>query len=161
MSSALRDELADFIYEEARLLDDGAYESWLRLFGDTGRYWMPLQGRDQQDGDRVNAIADEDVLLLRIRIKRLIDGRAHSQQPRSRCQHVLQRPTLVNADDAAGRWTLRTPFSYQECRGGDCVTLFGHYVHVLCRQQGALQIVQKRINLVNADAALPMIQLLP
>lgn len=159
--SATHDELADFLYEEARLLDDGEYEAWLRLFAESGRYWMPLQGREQRDGDWQNSIADEDVVLLRIRIKRLVDGRAHSQQPASRCQHVLQRPTLVASDAAAGRWTLRTPFSYQECRGDHSVTLSGHYLHVLCRPQGGLQIELKRVNLVNAGAVLPMIQLLP
>jgi 3-phenylpropionate/cinnamic acid dioxygenase small subunit len=155
------DELAALLYEEARLLDDGEYEAWLRLFTESGRYWMPLKGREQRDGDWQNSIADEDLVLLRIRIKRLLDGRAHSQQPASRCQHVLQRPTLISSDDEVGRWTLRTPFSYQECRGNSSVTLFGHYVHVLCRPQDKLQIELKRINLVNADAALPMIQLLP
>lgn len=155
------EDLANFIYEEARLIDDGEYEAWLRLFTETGRYWMPLNGREQQAGDWQNSIADEDVVLLRIRIKRLVDGRAHSQQPASRCQHVLQRPALIESDDAAGRWTLRTPFAYQECRCGSSVALFGHYVHVLCREGDALRIELKRINLVNANSALPMIQLLP
>jgi 3-phenylpropionate/cinnamic acid dioxygenase small subunit len=156
-----REALAEFVYEEARLLDDGEYEAWLALFGDSGRYWVPLDGRLQRDGDRYNAIADEDPVLLRIRVERLGAGRAHSQHPPSRCQHVLQRPTLVAEDPDARQWTLRTPFAYQECRGETSVTLFGHYVHVLCQHDGALRIRLKRVNLVNADAALPMIQLFP
>jgi 3-phenylpropionate/cinnamic acid dioxygenase small subunit len=163
MTNALptREALADFVYEEARLLDDGEYESWLALFDDAGRYWVPLKGRLQQDGERYTSIADEDVLLLKIRVERLRNGRAHSQHPASRCQHVLQRPTLVEADESARQWTLRTPFSYQECRGETIVVLYGHYVHVLRQQDDALRIRLKRVNLVNADAALPMIQLLP
>lgn len=160
-TTSIYEELCDFLYEEARLIDDGEYEAWLALFAESGRYWMPLKGRHQREDDRHNAIADEDMVLLRIRIKRLLDGKAHSQQPPSHCQHVLQRPALVSADELAGRWTLRTPFTYQECRGGECVMLMGHYLHVLVRTQGALQIELKRINLANADAALPMIQLLP
>ena len=61
-----------------------------------------------------NALADEDLLLLQLRVERLKDPRAHSQHPPSRCQHVLQPPRSSRCDDGAQAAVLRTPFIY--CR---------------------------------------------
>ncbi len=160
-------ELADFIYMESRVLDDQHYEQWLALFADNGRYWVPLKGAQQSEEEKYNSIADEDMLLLKMRVSRLLDGRSHSQQPPSQGQHVLQMPSLIetNSDrdgaNSATVYTLRTPFTYAESRGLDFVTLYGHYVHRLALVDGQLRILLKRVNLVNAHAPLPSIQLFP
>ncbi len=77
-------------------------------------------------------------------------------------QHLLQRPMLLPADPAdASVSVLRTPFVYAESRGDEVVTLHGHYIHKLVRQEGEIRIALKRVNLVNASSRLPMIQLFP
>lgn len=155
-------ELELFLYAEAALLDDGKYEEWLALFADDGRYWVPLQGAGQSEANKCNSIADEDKMLLALRIERLRAGLAHSQQPRSAMQHLLQRPTLLPASpEDASVSVLRTPFVYAESRGDDVVMLHGHYIHRLIRREGRIQIALKRVNLVNSSARLPMIQLFP
>ena len=155
-------EIEQFLYAEAALLDDGQYEQWLDLFADDGRYWVPLQGAGQSETSKCNSIADEDKMLLALRIERLRAGLAHSQQPRSAMQHVLQRPTLLPPEsDAPSISVLSTPFVYAESRGDDVVMLHGHYIHRLIRQEGRLRIALKRVNLVNASARIPMIQLFP
>lgn len=155
-------ELERFLYEEAALLDDGKYDQWLDLFADHGRYWVPLQGAAQSESSKCNSIADEDKLMLALRIERLRAGFAHSQQPGSTMQHLLQRPTLLAADgDGAVVATLRTPFMYAESRGDSLVQLHGHYIHKLISKEGKIQMALKRVNLVNASSRLPMIQLFP
>ena len=152
-------QLQDFIYDEARLLDEGDFEAWLALFSEDGRYWVPLKGRAQTEDERHNAIADETPLLLRLRVARLRGDRAHSQQVRSQCQHVLQLPRLLSSE--AGVHSLYTPFTYAESRGEDMVVLHGHYLHRLRETPEGLRIALKRVNLVNAQSRLPMIQLFP
>ncbi len=155
-------EIEQFLYAEAAMLDDGRYEEWLALFADDGRYWVPLQGSSQSEESKCNSIADEDKMMLALRIERLRAGIAPSQQPKSCMQHVLQRPMAV--DEAflnPAVSVLRTPFTYAESRGDDMVTLHGHYIHKLVRTEGVLQIALKRVNLVNASSRLPMIQLFP
>jgi len=152
-------ELADFVCLEAALLDDGRYQEWLDLFAEDGRYWVPLEGARQVATQARNSIADEDRMLLALRIERLRAGLAHSQQPASAMQHVLQRPVVLQQAD--GSATLRTPFVYAESRGDDLVTLHGHYIHELVRLPAGLRIALKRVNLVNASSRLPMIQLFP
>jgi len=155
------EEAVDFIYMEASLLDEERYQEWLDLFAEDGRYWVPLMGARQAEAEKHNSIADEDKMLLSLRIERLRAGLAHSQQPKSSMQHVLQQPVLLDIRENESAFTLRTPFVYAESRGDDLVTLYGHYIHKLVRQRNQFRISLKRVNLVNAGSRLPMIQLFP
>ncbi|WP_280151465.1 aromatic-ring-hydroxylating dioxygenase subunit beta [Piscinibacter sp. XHJ-5] len=161
MDAATERELLDFVAHEARLIDARRYDEWLALFADEGRYWVPLMGEAQDEGAAHNALADEDRMLLTLRIERLKSPRAHSQHPPSRCQHVLQQPVLVQADDDAQRYELRTPFVYVESRGERQLMLAGTVRHRLVRRAGSLRIELKRVDLLDAGAALPAIQLFP
>ena len=160
VDSVLERELADFVAMEAALLDAGHLDEWLALFADDGRYWVPLQGASQVDPVGHNSLAYEDRLLLTLRVERLKNPRAHSQQPRSRCQHVLQRSTLVDAADrGSGVHQVRTPFLYVEARDGEQVLLIGEYRHWLVDVDEAWKIRLKRVDLLDADRPLPAIQL--
>lgn len=154
-------ELFDFVAREARLLDERRWDEWLALFADGGRYWVPLAGAEQSDDGSHNSIADEDGLLLALRIERLKNPRAHSEHPPTRCQHVLQQAALVRSDAAAGGYELRTPFIYVESRGGRQIMLAGSYRHHLVRVAGDLRIRLKRVDLLDAGMPLPAIQLFP
>ena len=159
VDAALERELADFVAMEAALLDAGRFDEWLALFADDGRYWVPLQGAAQVDPFGHNSLAYEDRLLLTLRVERLKNPRAHSQQPRSRCQHVLQRSSAVEFADGANGYELRTPFLYVESRDREQVLLTGSYRHVLVAVDGAWKIRLKRVDLLDADRPLPAIQL--
>ena len=153
--------LSDFVATEARLLDARRYDDWLALFAEDGRYWVPLLGAAQADADTHNSLAYEDRLLLALRIERLNDPRAHSQHPPSRGQHVLQRSAVLQRDDAQGRYELHTPFVYIESRGGSQTVLAGSVRHTLRRNDAGLRIALKRVDLLDAGAALPALQLFP
>ena len=126
---------------------------------DLGYSSPPLGGIDQNESDTHNALADEDRLLLSLRVERLLAGRAHSQQPASRSAHVLQAPQVDLCDGQ--RAEVYTPFTYIESRGEQQIWLAGHWCHRLCREDGAWRIALKRVNLVNAGAAHLAIQLFP
>lgn len=153
-----RQTLIDFVYAEARMLDEQRFEDWLALFTDDGHYWMPL-APGQQDARLHASLLYEDKLLLRVRVERLAGARTFSQQPRSRCHHLLQQPTVEQFDADAGRYTVRSAFHYVETRL-DAQTLFvGWATHDLVTVDGALRIRQKRVDLVNCDAAFGNINL--
>lgn len=161
MDAVIERELLDFVAQEARLLDAGRLDDWLALFAQDGRYWVPLQGAAQADTGGHNSLADEDRLLLALRVERLKHPRAHSQHPPSRCQHVLQRPTVVHADEAAGCYELHTPFLYIEARAGQQTVLGGSVRHRLVRGPDGTRIQLKRVDLLDPGAALPAIRLFP
>lgn len=149
----------DFVAAEAALLDAGRFDDWLALFAEDGHYWVPLQGAAQADPFSHNSIAYEDRLLLQLRIERLKNPRAHSQHPASHCQHVLQRSRIEPEVDGSGEIVLHTPFIYVESRGEQQQLLAGSYRHRLVRAASGWAIRQKRVDLLNAERALPAIQL--
>jgi 3-phenylpropionate/cinnamic acid dioxygenase small subunit len=148
-------EIARFIYREARLLDEKRWDAWYELFTEDGHYWVPLT-RNQPDAEFHTSLAYEDKLLLRLRIERL-RRRPPSQHPESWSQHVLQAPE-IEQEDGEG-WVTRTAFHYAEARGDAMQMLTGVALHHLVRQDDALRIRLKRVELLNCDAALLSIQL--
>jgi 3-phenylpropionate/cinnamic acid dioxygenase small subunit len=151
--------LADFVYREARLLDEKHFEEWYDLFTDDARYWMPLT-RGQPDGETHTSLFFEDKLLLKVRIERLRHPSAYSQQQPSFCQHVLQQPALEDSDATANLYVTRTPFVYVETQLDTQIVLAGVVFHHLSWIDAALRIRLKKIELLNCDAALPSIQML-
>lgn len=149
----------DFIVHEAQLLDEQRWEDWLALFAQDGRYWVPLGGAAQAEGDRRNALADEDRLLLALRVGRLRSSKVYSMQPPARGQHVLQVSVVVSQSEHDCE--LRTPFVYVESRAGHQVVLPGRYTHRLVREGEGWKIRLKRVDLLESDQALPIIQLFP
>lgn len=158
MNTPANQDLIDFVVQEAALLDELRFDDWLQLFTEDGHYWMPL-AHGQTDPRLHASLMYEDRLLLQVRIARLLGARTFSQQPTSRCHHLLQQPVVTARDDAAGVWTCRTAFHYIESRR-DTQTLYaGWTTHTLVQQGGALRMRLKRVDLVNCDAAFGNIQL--
>lgn len=150
--------LVDFVYREARLLDEKRFDEWYELFTDDARYWMPLV-RDQPEGETHTSLFYEDKLLLKVRIERLRNPNAFSQQQPSFSQHVLQQPAVEETDEQANRFVVRTAFLYAEAQLDRQLMLAGTVWHHLTLLGGTLRIRLKKIDLLNRDAALPSIQL--
>lgn len=158
MSAFTSQQLIDFVYAEARMLDEQRFDDWLELFTDDGHYWMPL-APGQQDARLHASLMHEDKLLLRVRVERLGGARTYSQQPRSRCHHLLQQPSVESADRDTGRYTLRTAFHYVETRLDEMTLFAGWATHELVTLEGKLRMRLKRVDLVNCDAAFGNINL--
>ena len=151
-------DLIDFVVGEARLLDDKRYAEWNALFTDDAIYWVPLEP-GQPEGLDYTSHLYEDKLLRELRIARLKSPRAFSQQPPSRCHHLLQVPVVETFDAEGNRFVVRTSFHYTESQGDELQFYVGTFFHHLSFQDGALRMTLKRVNLLNCDAALPAVQL--
>lgn len=156
--SITHEALIDFVVHEARLLDAKRFDDWNALFTDDGFYWVPLVPGQEEGGQHTSHMY-EDQLLRTLRIERLKSPRAFSQQPPSRCHHLLQRPTVEAFDDLAQRYVVRTEFHYTESQGDALQFFVGTCYHHLAMVDGALRIRLKRVDLLNSDAALPAVQL--
>ena len=150
------DDPAALVYEEARLLDAARYRDWLALFAADAKYWVPL-ARTQADPLTEQSIAYEDLLLMQVRVERLEAGRAYSHRVPIAGQHVLQSPRVEHVGVI---YRVETPFLYIETRGEAQTLWAGTTTHELRVEHGRLAIAQKRIDLVNAGAALPTIYLI-
>lgn len=155
-----REDLIDFIYAEARMLDEGRFADWLALWLSEGHYWMPLDYK-QTDPETVTSLLYEDNFMLRLRVERLEGERTFSQKPKSRCHHVLNRPFVDVYDPAANHYVTTTAMHYVETRLDDQQLLAVTARHELKVIDGAIRIANKRVDLLNCDAAFGNIQLLP
>lgn len=158
MSQPTREELVEFVYHEARLIDETRFDEWFDLFTEDARYWIPLVP-DQQDAAVHTSLMYEDKLLLKLRIERLRNPRSYSQRPESRCLHVLQRPQVEASDTEKNEHLIRTSFLYTETRADDQQVYAATAYHTLTVEDGRVRIRQKRVNMLNCDAALPSVQL--
>lgn len=160
MSVLTQDNVHDFLYQEARLLDEGRFTEWLELWMPDGIYWMPLDYQ-QTDPDLVTSLMYEDLFMLKMRVERLNGARTFSQKPKSRCSHVLQRPWIDEMDIENGQCTTTTSMHYVETRQDDQFLLAITATHKLVVDEGTIKIANKRVDLLNSDAAFGGIQLLP
>ena len=155
-----RDDVIDFVYAEARMLDEGRYDEWLSQWLENGIYWMPL---DYKQTDPINAtsLMYEDMFMLRLRVERLNGARTFSQKPKSRCHHVIQRPFVDVFEPETGTFQTNTSMHYVETRLDDQILLALTATHQLQAVEGKLRIARKTVELLNSDAAFGNIQLLP
>jgi 3-phenylpropionate/cinnamic acid dioxygenase small subunit len=101
------------------------------------------------------------MFMLRLRVERLNGERTFSQKPKSRCHHVIQRPFIDEFDAGAGRFVTNTNMHYVETRLDEQFLLALTATHELRLVDGALRIANKKVELLNSDAAFGNIQLLP
>lgn len=160
MTAPTRDDIIDFIYQEARMLDEGRFDDWLDLWLPEGIYWMPLDYK-QTDPDLITSLLYEDNFMLRLRVDRLNGERTFSQKPKSRCHHVIQRPFVDVFNPDEGLFQTNTSMHYVETRLDEQFLLALTATHDLKFVDGVIRIAGKRVELLNSDAAFGNIQLLP
>jgi 3-phenylpropionate/cinnamic acid dioxygenase small subunit len=110
-------EVEQFLYREARLLDDRRFHDWLELFTDDVRYWMasrtnryPKSSKaisildpdryveDDTGHEDELAILDESKETLTGRVARLDTGMAWAEDPPSRTRHILSNIEVEPGD---------------------------------------------------------------
>lgn len=147
---ATRDELEDFLYTEAALLDAWRLDEWLALFVEGARYFIPPAGaEDDADPSTTLFYVADDYHRLCERVKRLKKRTAHAEFPRSRCRRMVSNVRVVEGD--AARFTLTSNFVTWRSKLGVTDTFFGHHLYEMTRIDGALRILSKKTFLDQDD----------
>ncbi len=157
MSSNLR-EIEEFLYHEARLLDENRYDEWLDLFTDTATYWVPLE-RNQKDPYETSSLIFDDRKLMEARVRQFNHPRRHAQTPASRTCHMVGHIEPLDGD-ADGASRVRSNFILVEFRADRQFIYGGHCEHRLVRAGAGYKIAAKRIDLVNSEGVLDGISIL-
>ena len=105
----LKDEIEDFLYREADLLDERRYDEWLALLADDVRYWMPMR-RNVKVDDREREFTregrdiswfDEGRETLTRRVRQIQTGIHWAEEPVSRISHLISNVQLVDINPSA------------------------------------------------------------
>jgi 3-phenylpropionate/cinnamic acid dioxygenase small subunit len=105
----LKQELEEFLYHEAELLDERRYEAWLELLADDVRYWMPmrrnvrfgeLEREFTREGQDINWF-DEGKETLTRRVQQILTGVHWAEEPLSRICHMVSNVQLLRVSPSA------------------------------------------------------------
>ena len=105
----LKQEIEDFLYHEADLLDERRYEDWLALVAEDVRYWMPMRrnvkvGEPEREftraGQDINWF-DEGKETLTRRVKQILTGMHWAEEPVSRISHMVSNVQLLEVNPSA------------------------------------------------------------
>ena len=92
------DEVCAFVYREARLLDTSGYVEWEALWTDDAVYWVPA-GSGDIDPERSMSIIYDNRSRIALRVRQLLTGRRHAQNPPSKLVHLISNVEVVNELD--------------------------------------------------------------
>jgi 3-phenylpropionate/cinnamic acid dioxygenase small subunit len=117
----LTQEIAQFLYTEAEILDERQYDEWLDLLADDIRYWMPMR-RNVKYGDTTREFTretddinwfDEGKDTLTRRVRQIQTGIHWAEEPRSRITHMVSNVQLLTATSdtvVAGELAVKSRF---------------------------------------------------
>ena len=160
MAEMSRTQAEDFLYEEARLLDERLYQDWLGLFAEDGIYWLPIDA-DAAPKEHLSLIYD-DAHRREERVYRLTEFAPPSQSPPSRTLHMVSNVQVRNGA-AAGELTPHSSQIIHEMRGGDHRqyelgdprSFAARCEHRVRQEAGVWRITLKRMLLLNRDVPIP------
>ena len=157
VTDAIRREIEDLLFYEARLADESRYEERETLVTDDMHYWVPAAGADYDPVSRLSYVNDNRSRLA-TRIRQLKTGLRHAQTPPSAMRRLVSNVEILSADDESGEYQVGSNFVLYELAHqatGDIRIWAGRTTHRLRRVEGRLRIAAKRVDLVNAGGPLP------
>jgi 3-phenylpropionate/cinnamic acid dioxygenase small subunit len=157
-------EVEQFLYREARLLDERRLHEWVELFTEDVRYWMPVSSNrypavskaigvlDQTPSpatvpapEEELAILDETKATLRARIARLDTGMAWAEDPPSRTRHMISNIEVEEGDTASELKVYSNYLVYRTRGETEQDFYIGRREDVLRRIDGAWKIARRKI----------------
>ncbi len=145
--------LEQFLFHEARLLDEQRWEEWNALYLEDGEYWVPATPGQPDPKNHVSLIY-ETGLLRAVRIKRYKHPSAFSLQPKPRSVHLVSNVTLDDFDGSNGECIVTSRFIMLQYRREKQDVFAGSYTHKLIVRGNEFKIASKRVDLLNCDAPL-------
>ena len=153
----LKEEIEQFLYHEAELLDERRYEDWLALFAEDAQYFMPMRRNVPHDepereftraGLDVNWF-DEGKDTLTRRVKQILTGIHWAEEPPSRICHLISNVQVLSAHPdavAPAEVTVKSRFLiYRNRVETETDFLVGKREDLLRRVNGGWQIARRKI----------------
>jgi 3-phenylpropionate/cinnamic acid dioxygenase small subunit len=153
----LKQEIEEFLYYEADLLDERRYEDWLALVAEDVRYWMPMRRNVKVDDIEREFTRegldiswfDEGKETLTRRVRQIQTGIHWAEEPVSRISHMVSNVRLLEASPS---WadpvevTVRCRFLiYRNRVETETDILVGKREDLLRRVDGQWQIARRKI----------------
>lgn len=141
-TGSLREEVENFLYEEAALLDEWRLDEWAGLFTEDARYVVPTTDRPEGDPRQDMVFIDDDIVRIRARVKRLNSRHAHREYPSSRTRRFVSNIRFKESGDGhLAVWANALVYRF---RSGESAPYVGRYEYTLKRVDGGFKITYRR-----------------
>ncbi|HVB04769.1 MAG TPA: 3-phenylpropionate/cinnamic acid dioxygenase subunit beta [Acidimicrobiales bacterium] len=157
----LRDEIEEFYYQEAELLDERRFDEWIELIADDIHYHMPIrrnvkfgeQHRENSDASREISWFDEGKRTLAGRVRQINTGVHWCEEPFSRIRHLITNVRVVSS--AGDEVSVKSNFFVWQNRLQTEVNLFvGRREDILRRDPETGWKIAKRLILLDQNVLL-------
>ncbi|HXG36080.1 MAG TPA: aromatic-ring-hydroxylating dioxygenase subunit beta [Dehalococcoidia bacterium] len=151
-----RHEIENFLYREARFMDEHRYDEWEALWTDDALYWVPCGGNNIDPKRQVSVIYAnrEDITA---RVERMKTEMNWAQDPKSGLSRVVSNIEIEEGEN--GEVTVYSTFNLTEHRRRAQNTWMhtwaGRTIHKLRHENGSYKMSFKKVMLVNNDAEIP------
>src|SRR5207302_1862586 len=160
----LQNEVEQFLYREARYLDERRHTEWLDFFAEDLHYFMPIRRNikfgdwDLEYSDPESEISyfDEGKDILRGRVRQINTGVHWAEEPVSRFEHLITNVEIVGAE--GDQVQVASKFFCYQNRLQDEVNIFvGRRYDTLRRDPTTAFKVVKRKILLAQNVLLPKV----
>jgi benzoate/toluate 1,2-dioxygenase beta subunit len=145
--ATLRRRVEEFLYQEAKLIDEHRYEEWLALWSEDALYWVPCNS-DNADPMRQAMIIYDNRARLEERVYRLTSGAAWAQQPQSRTRRLISN---VEVREDSGGYAVESNCIIAELRRSRQDIFAARLLHTLRPIGDSFRIALKKVLLLNND----------
>ena len=142
---SLREEVEDFLYQEAALLDEWRLDEWAALFTEDARYVVPTTDLPEGDPARDVVLIDDDIARIRARVKRLNSRHAHREYPSSRTRRFIGNVRIEQTGD--GDLAVSANVLVYRFRSGEVAPYVGRCEYRLKRADEGFRISYRRATL--------------
>ncbi len=94
-----RQEIEEFLYQEAEFLDTWQMKAWADLFSTDGTYEIPPIGSPDADFKKSLFLVHDDRARLEQRALRLLKKEAHVEYPHSQTLHNVSNVRIVSNEE--------------------------------------------------------------
>ena len=137
MADVTREQIEDFLYREAALLDAWRLDDWLALLSEDATYRVPTNDAPESDPKSALFTIADDIRRIRARVARLNDPHAHAEFPRSRTRRLISNVRIVGRSPLV----VEANFVVYRFRANDDVREYvGRYRYTLEPRAGELKI---------------------
>jgi p-cumate 2,3-dioxygenase beta subunit len=137
-----RQQVEEFLYEEAALLDAWRLDDWLKLLTDDAVYNVPSNDSPDSDSRDTLFIIADDIRRIRARVTRLKDKSAHAEYPPSRTRRSISNVRIVGRDGSLLK--VEANFIVHRFRRNEGIRAFvGHYRYALRAEGGTVKIARR------------------
>ncbi len=138
----LREQVEDFLFREAELLDDWRLDDWVGLFTEDARYVVPTTDLPEGDPQRDLVFIDDDITRLRARAVRLNSRHAHREYPWSRTRRFVSNVRVE--ENGNGELSVTSNVLVYRFRSGEGAPYVGSVNYVLRRNGEGFKIAYRR-----------------